>query len=78
MKYHVFTNNYNSKGIANGDTCIYCHKSAYELYMSLSKSDKIIYYNSTSKDEATTFISLKLDCEFGISENEFLIKKLLE
>jgi hypothetical protein len=81
--YHTFTTKYGG-GIylAYGDTCIYCNKSCANLSFELRKYFKNNPENIPSEEpsfiEHTILYSKIFPCENGLSEEEFLIKRLLE
>jgi hypothetical protein len=84
MLYHVLDGKY-GEGlyIASGDTCYYCNRTAEELYNALSEMGKLEYSNASCSDDFNInniiiILSKEILCPRGITEDELIIKKLLE
>ncbi len=76
--YHIFTQKYNSKYIASGDVCIYCNQMAEDIYSLLSDEVKLLYKDTDTINDHIKYLSKGSPCPNGLSEEEWLIKKLLE
>jgi hypothetical protein len=85
-KYHIFTNKYNKNYVALGDHCIYCKASSDELYYSLNEiAEKYpSFEENTYSDTLNTiaeeheFYAIHKPCIKGLTEEEYIIKGILE
>lgn len=84
MKYHIFTKcagNY----ISNGDNCILCGKNAGFLFNRFSKEmQKYFTFSLYNLDNVKYskvlehYFAKHISCENGLTEEEYIIKELLE
>jgi hypothetical protein len=86
-KYHCFTKLYSNRFIAVGEYCIYCKINANDLYY--LKDNSKLYpaksMNEYAQNKNLNTIELENDfyatyfpCKNGITEEEYIIKKIIE
>lgn len=82
-KFHTFNISLLSNMYLYGDyICIYCGKSVYNLYKSMNDFQKDEYPKLGSKEnilkDELYYLAEHAPRKNGISENEFIIKQIIE
>jgi hypothetical protein len=77
--FNYFNNDINRSWLAEQDFCIYCNKTSEVLYRSLS-NDIQRYYSKTNniRKSQIEIHNMYTPCENGITEEEMMIKEIIE